>query len=75
MKRLFVNTKDCSGKTLEELAIRSGFIIKNGRKHCKVETGGGKFVAMIPRHNPLKRETAKGVVKSLNAFGANINFI
>ena len=75
MKKLHVNTKNASCGELIIIAKKCGFIVKEGRKHCKVETSDGKFITMIPRHNPVKRETAKSVVASMNQCGAQITFI
>ena len=74
MKPLRVNTKDASCDELKRIARKCGFVVKESKKHCKVETADGRFVTTIPRHNPLKRETAKGIVEVLNTFGANIEY-
>jgi uncharacterized protein YerC len=56
------------------IAARCGFVIKEGRKHCKIETQAGLFVATIPRHSRLKRETARGIVETMNQHGAKITY-
>lgn len=75
MRKLHVNTKNTSCDELVRVAKKCGFVIKQGKKHCKVETQDGRFVSMIPRHNPLKRETAKGVIETFNIFGAGIEYL
>jgi hypothetical protein len=67
-----IRSADCSYEELVRAARKSGFVIKGGRKHCKIEDKNGKFITVIPRKNRLKRETAKGVVEAFNKFGANI---
>lgn len=75
VKKLHVNTKGCSGEKLKKLAKHCGFTIRESKKHIKVSTQEDGFVAMIPRHNPLKRETAKGIVEAFVKFGAKIDFV
>lgn len=75
MRKLRVNTKSTSCDELVRIAKKCGFVIKQSKKHCKVETQDGRFVSMIPRHNSLKRETAKGVILTFNIFGAGVDFI
>lgn len=72
MKQLRVKITDCSYDDLIKAARKCGFVVKQGGKHVKVETIDGKFITTIPRHNRLKRETAKGIVESFNQFGAGI---
>lgn len=74
MKKLYINTKDASYDELVRLAKKSGFIIFQGGRHAKVKTIQGQSVTTIPRHNKIKRETAKEVVKMMIAFGAEIDF-
>ncbi len=74
MRKLHVSTKDASYEELVRVACRCGFVVFEGRKHCKIKTRDGRFVTTIPRHNCLKRETAKGIVEALNSFGASIDF-
>ena len=74
MKKLTVNTKDTSCAELINLAKKSGFEVFQGKKHVKIKTLAGIHVTIIPRHNKIKRETAKGVVEAFVAFGANIDF-
>lgn len=73
-KGLHVKIADCSYDTLARLAVQCGFEIVEGRKHCKVKNAEGRFITTIPRHNRLKRETARGIINALIAFGADISF-
>ena len=73
MRKLKVNSADCSSNRLVIIARRCGFIVKGGAKHYKVKTKNGEFVTIIPRHNRLKRETVRGVVKTLNQFDCDID--
>lgn len=75
MKPLRVNTKNTSYDELVRTARKCGFLIFEGGKHCKVKTRDGKPVTTIPRHNRIKRETAKAIVEAMNSFGANIHFV
>ena len=72
MKPLEVKIVDCSYAELVRTAERCGFVIKQGGKHCKVETIDGKFITTIPRHERLKRETARGIAKAFQQFDGNI---
>lgn len=73
MRSLKVKITDCSEEKLIRIAIRCGFKIVGGRKHCKVKThNGDKFITEIPRKNRIKRETAKGIVEDFNKFGGNV---
>lgn len=72
MSRLRVKTADCSYEQLVRVAKRCGFVIKEGKKHCKVKTVADELITTIPRHQRLKRETAKGVAEKFNAFGGRI---
>lgn len=74
MKKFRVNTKDVGCEDLLIIAKRLGFKVKQGRKHCKIETSEGKFVTEIPRHNPVKRETARGILEAMSEFGVKIDF-
>ena len=69
-----IKVTDCSYDILMRIATQCGFNIIEGRKHCKVKTAEGRFITTIPRHNRLKRETAKGIVEALNSSGANISY-
>lgn len=73
-KELNVKTADCSYGMLVRLALQCGFEIVEGRKHCKVKTAEEKFITTIPRHNRLKRETARGIINALISFGADISY-
>ena len=72
-KKIHVRVADCSYEILVRIARRCGFTIIEARKHCKIKTSDGRFVTTIPRHNRLKRETAKGIVEALVSFGADIS--
>ncbi len=72
---LRVNTKDSSYHDLVRIARRCGFVVRGGKKHCKIETTQGEFVTVIPRHNALKREIAKGIVEAFNQFGAHVDYV
>lgn len=72
MNQLRINIADCSYGMLEKAAKRCGFLVKGGRKHCKIITQEGKFVTEIPRKNRLKRETARGVVNAMSKHGCDI---
>jgi len=74
VKRLRVNTKDATYDELVRLAKKSGFVVFRGGKHDKVKTVQGQSVTTIPRHNKIKRETAKEVVEAMIAYGADIDF-
>lgn len=73
-KERHVKITDCSYDTLVRLATQCGFEIVEGRKHCKVKTTEGRFITTIPRHNRLKRETARGIIDALISFGADVSF-
>jgi len=72
MKALQVNTSDASYEELKRIAKRCGFRISERRKHCRVETREGRWITNIPRHNRIKRPTAKGIVGRFNEFGGDI---
>ncbi|MFY9493416.1 MAG: type II toxin-antitoxin system HicA family toxin [Minisyncoccia bacterium] len=74
MKQLRFRVTDCSYDDLIRAARKCGFVVKQGGKHAKIETADGKFITTVPRHNPVKRETAKGIVESYNQFGAKISY-
>ena len=70
MKLVRVKAVDASYSKLVRLARSCGFIVKVGRrKHCRVETVKGDFITTIPRHNKIKRETARGIVKRMKEMG------
>ena len=75
MGRLHVKIADCSYEQLTRVAKRCGFVIKEARKHCKVKTSTDKFITTIPRHQRLKRETARGIAEKLNEFGGKIEIL
>ncbi|HET6844940.1 MAG TPA: hypothetical protein VFK06_25135 [Candidatus Angelobacter sp.] len=68
MKGVEVRTADASHNELARIAERCGFRIKEGKKHTKIETQDGKFITVIPRHERIKRETAKGIAKAFQQF-------
>ncbi len=72
MRELRVKTTDCSCDDLLKVAKKCGFADGVGKKHYKIETIDGKFIATIPRHSCLSKDTAKGILKRFNLFGANI---
>ncbi len=72
MKPIEIKTTDCSGNNLIRAAEHCGFLVQQGKKHVKVKTAEGRFVAMIPRHSHIKRETAKGIAEALQKFGGNV---
>ena len=74
MKKLRVNTKDATHDELVGLARKSGFTIFEGGRHTKIKTMDGKPITTVPRHNKIKRETAKAIVETMVAFGAKIDF-
>ena len=72
MPPLIVKTTDCSCDDLLKVAKRVGFSYFQGRKHCKIKTGDGKFVTMIPRSKSLSKHTVKGILQAFIKFGADI---
>ena len=74
-RRLRVKVADCSADRLCRIASQAGFSVVEGKKHCKIVTLGGQFVTTVPRHPRLKRETVRGVIKALNAFGTQIEIL
>jgi DNA-directed RNA polymerase subunit H (RpoH/RPB5) len=75
VKKLSVNTANCSHGELVRIAKRSGFKIFEGKKLTKIQTTAGEFVTMVPRHETLNRYTAKGILEDMNAYGAEIVII
>jgi hypothetical protein len=73
--RLRVKIADCSYEQLIRIAKRCGFVIKESKKHCKVKTKADEFITTIPRHQRLKRETARGIAEKLNEFGGKIEIL
>jgi len=72
MKKFRCKISGCSNADLIKLARKSGFSIIEGKNHTKVQTAQGKFITIIPRHNPVKKNIAKGIIEAFNYFGANI---
>jgi hypothetical protein len=72
MRELTVKTTDCSCDNLLIVAKKCGFVNVGGKKHCKIKNVEGKFITTIPRHSHLSKDTAKGILKRFNEFGAQI---
>lgn len=72
MKKLKVSSSDASYEKLRRIAERSGFIISQRKKHCRVETIRKDFITNIPRHSKIKKLTTEGIVKRFNVFGGNV---
>jgi len=72
MKKLRCNVSGCSSDSLIKLAVKSGFAVSQGSGHCKVFYQDSRLITTIPRHNRIKRFTAKSIIESFNRFGANI---
>ena len=72
MKEVEVKTVDASHSELTRIAVRCGFRVKEGKKHTKIETQDGKFITVVPRHEKIKRETAKGIAKAFKQFCGDI---
>ena len=72
MKTLRVNTSNASYEELRRTAERCGFYISQRKRHCRVETKERRWVTNIPRHNKVKKPTAKGIVDRFNLFGGNV---
>jgi len=68
VKKLSVNSSDCSCLKLIRIAKKCGFIIIFANKHCKINSKENDFITTVPRHNRLKRETVKGIVSRFNLF-------
>jgi hypothetical protein len=73
VKKYHVNLTNTSHEELRKIAINSRFGVFEGRRHTKIKTKGGEFVTEIPRHNPLNKWTARGIVEAMIAHGANID--
>ncbi len=72
MQKLRVKITDCSCDDLLKIAKKCGFVDAGGKKHCKIKSIDGQFITMIPRHKCLSKDTAKGILKRFNQFGAEI---
>jgi len=70
-----VKTHNCSNSDIIKTCIKCGFSIHNGGKHDKIKTRDGKFITVVPRHNQIKRETARGIFTALQEAGAPIVII
>lgn len=75
MKLIKVKCTDCNNKDILKICIRCGFVIYNRPKHDKIKTKEGKFITMVPRNNPIKKETARGIFTALQEAGAPIAII
>ena len=75
MKKLVVKTTNCSCRDILNIAKKNGFLIIEGSKHSKVKDSMDKTITIVPRHNKLDRGTAKGILKRLKDFGANIEIL
>ena len=72
MKKYHVNPANTSHDELRKIAKNSGFIFFEGGRHTKVKAKNGDFITEIPRHSPLNKWTAKGIIEALIVHGANI---
>jgi len=72
MKTQRVKITDCSCADIMKIARNCGFIVTQGAKHCKIMDAAGNLIAPIPRHNQIKRETAKSIFMRLKDCGADI---
>lgn len=75
MKKLRVNTAGASYEQLKRVAEKCGFRTVQRRKHCRVETQQGQWITDIPRHNKVKRPTAKGIIERCNQFGGSVEIM
>lgn len=66
---MIMNPASCSWKQLINLAGICGFIIFEGGPHTKVKTKTGRFIATIPRHNIIDKDTARGILRQFKRFG------
>lgn len=67
-----ISVTDCSCKKLVSVARKCGFKIFEGKNHTKVKTVQGKFITTIPRHNRLKKELVRTIIKSFKLAGCEI---
>ena len=72
MQELSVKITDCSREKLLAIAWKCGFVDGKGRKHYKIKDKMGQFITTIPRGKKIKKETARGIIKRFNEFGAKI---
>jgi hypothetical protein len=72
VKKYHVNPANVSCEELCKIAKSLGFDSFEGRKHTKIKTNEGEFITEIPRHNPLNKWTAKGIVEAMVAHGGNV---
>ena len=75
MKRLRVNAADASYEQLKRVAEKCGFRTVQRRRHCRVETQQGEWITDIPRHNKVKRPTAKGILGRYKKFGGDVEIV
>lgn len=64
-----VSYADCSYKQLKKAAEKLGFVNFEGKRHCKIKDKDDNFITIIPRHNKIKKETAKGIVSDFQKRG------
>jgi F0F1-type ATP synthase epsilon subunit len=69
-----ISITDCSCEKLIKIARQCGFFIYEGKKHVKIKTRTGQFITIIPRHNRLKKEIVKGIVKAFENAGGNVSY-
>ena len=69
-----ISLTDCSCKELIKLCEKCGFIVFQGRQHAKIKDSQGKLITTIPRHNKIKRETARAILKQLKENGCDIGW-
>ena len=72
MKKLVVKTTNCSCR---DILNKNGFLVCEGSKHSKIKDSMDKTITIVPRHNKLDRGTARGILKRLKDFGANIEIL
>lgn len=60
---------DASWDKLCRLAKKCGFILEEGSKHTIVRKQSREKITTIPRHNKLKKYTAKEIIKSFKEAG------
>lgn len=70
LKQRIVSCRD-----ILNIAKKNGFLVCEGSKHSKIKDNMDKTITIVPRHNKLDRGTAKGILKRLKDFGANIEIL
>jgi len=69
-----ISITDCSCEKLIKIARQCGFFIYEGKKHVKIKNRTGQFITIIPRHNRLKKEIVRGIIKALKTAGGDISY-